>query len=110
MGNNVSIHDFCYIDAVGGITVGDNVSIAHGSSLISFNHGWNDASLPIKYNPVTQAPIVIEDDVRVGCGVRIMPGVVLGSRSVIAAGSVVVKDVPPNTLVGGIPAKVIKNI
>src|SRR5690554_5256611 len=91
LGENFSLHDFCYIDAVGGITVGHNVSIAHGSSLISFNHGWNDASLPIKYNPVVQAPIVIEDDVRVGCGVRIMPGVFLGSRSVIAADSIVAK-------------------
>lgn len=110
VGENFSLHDLSYLDAQGGIKIGNNVSIAHNCSLITFNHTWDNHDLPIKYNPTLEAPITIEDDVWVGCGVRIMPGVVLGSRSVIAAGSVVVKDVPPNTLVGGIPAKVIKNI
>lgn len=110
VGENFSLHDFCYVDAVGGITVGDNVSIAHGSSLISFNHTWDAADLPIKYNPIKAAPIVIGDDVWIGCGVRIMPGVNIGRRSIIAAGSVVVKDVPASTIVGGVPAEVIKTI
>jgi len=110
VGENFSLHDFCYVDAVGGVTIGKNVSIAHGSSLISFNHGWDDVSLPIKYNDINQAPIIIEDDVWIGCGVRIMPGVTIGRRSIIAAGSVVVRDVPGNTVVGGIPARVIKSI
>lgn len=110
VGENFSLHDFSYVNAQGGVKIGNNVSIAHNCSLITFNHTWDNHDLPIKYNPTIKASITIEDDVWVGCGVRIMPGVVLGSRSVIAAGSVVVKDVPPNTLVGGIPAKVIKNI
>ncbi|MEK0363757.1 acyltransferase [Pseudomonas sp. CBC3] len=110
VGENFSLHDFCYIDAVGNIQIGNNVSIAHGSSLISFNHTWGSTELPIKYNPVKVAPIVIEDDVWIGCGVRIMPGVTIGARSIVAAGSVVVKDVPANTIVGGVPAKVIKKI
>ena len=110
VGENFSLHDFCYVDAVGGIRIGNNVSIAHGSSLVSFNHTWDDAALPIKYNPVKIAPIIIEDDVWIGCGVRIMPGITIGQRSIVAAGSVVVKDVPANAIVGGIPAKVIKTI
>lgn len=110
VGENFSLHDFCYVDAVGGIRVGHNVSIAHGSSLISFNHTWDAANVPIKYNPIKEAPIVIEDDVWIGCGVRVMPGVTIGKRSIVAAGSVVVKDVPSRTIVGGIPAKVIKKI
>lgn len=110
VGENFSLHDFSYVDAQGGIKIGNNVSIAHNCSLITFNHTWDNHDLPIKYNQTIDGSITIEDDVWVGCGVRIMPGVILGSRSVIAAGSVVVKDVPPNTLVGGIPAKVIKNI
>ena len=110
VGENFSLHDFCYVDAVGGVKVGNNVSIAHGSSLISFNHSWGSLELPIKYNPISKAPIVIEDDVWVGCGVRIMSGVTIGKRSVVAAGSVVVKDVPANTVVGGVPAKFIKFI
>lgn len=110
VGENFSLHDFCYVDAIGGVRIGDNVSIAHGSSLISFNHTWSNTELPIKYNPVKQAPIVIDDDVWIGCGVRIMPGVVIGKRSIVAAGAVVVSDVPPNSIVAGVPARVIKNI
>lgn len=110
VGVNFSLHDFCYVDAIGGIRIGDNVSIAHGTSLITFNHTWEDKETPIKYNNVKTGAIVIEDDVWIGCGVRIMPGVTIGKRSVVAAGSVVVKDVPSGTLVGGVPAKVIKYI
>lgn len=110
VGENVSIHDMCYIDGVGGILIGDNVSIAHGSSLISFNHAWNDYSVPIKYNEIILKPIKICDDVWIGCGVRIMPGVTIGSRSVVAAGAVVVNDVPANCIVAGIPARIIKEI
>lgn len=76
VGENFSLHDFCYVDAVGGIEIGKNVSIAHGCSLISFNHTWQDETLPIKYNPTTNAKITIEDDVLLDCGVRIMPGVI----------------------------------
>jgi acetyltransferase-like isoleucine patch superfamily enzyme len=110
VGFNVSIHDFCYLDAIGGIEIGNNVSIAHSCSLISFNHTWDDATSPIKYNPVVLKPVVIEDDVWIGCGVRIMPGVTIGNRSVLAAGSVVTKDVPAGTLVSGVPARVIRSI
>ncbi len=110
IGENVSIHDFCYVDALGGIDIGDNVSIAHSSSIITFNHTWDDLSLPIKYNPVEFGKVIIKNDVWIGCGVRIMPGVVIGERSVIAAGAVVVKDVPPRSVVAGVPAKLIKNI
>lgn len=110
VGSNVSIHDACYLDAYGGLVIGDNVSIAHQTSVITFNHTWEDKSKPIKYNPVVAASIIIEDDVWIGCGVRIMPGVRIGNRSVIAAGSVVTKNVSPGTLVAGVPARKIKDI
>lgn len=110
IGDNVSIHEFCYIDAAGGLVIGNNVSVAHNSSIITFNHTWTDQSLPIKYNPVEFAEVIVEDDVWIGCGVRIMPGVRIGARSVVAAGAVVTKDVPPGSLVGGVPAKLIRSI
>lgn len=110
VGNNVSIHASCYIDAQGGIEIGNDVSIAHQSSILSFNHHWDDETVPIKYNPVVRKPVYISDDVWVGCGVRIMPGVTIGRRCVVAAGSVVTQDIPSGTLVGGVPAKVIKVI
>lgn len=110
IGSNVSIHADSYIDALGTIEIGDNVSIAHQCSIMSFNHSWNDPSVPIKYNPVFVKKVKIEDDVWVGCAVRIMPGVTISERSVVAAGAVVVSDVENNTLVGGVPARKIKRL
>lgn len=109
-GSNLSFHDGCYIDATGGLVVGDNVSVAHQVSILTFNHTWSNPELPIKYNPVELKSVVIEDDVWIGCGVRIMPGVTVGRRSVIAAGSVVTRDVPRGTLVAGVPARVVRSI
>lgn len=109
-GSNISIHEMCYINACGRLIIGDNVSIAHGTSILTFNHTWDDLSQPIKYNHTQIAPVIIEDDVWIGCGCRILAGVRVGTRSVVAAGSVVTKDVPPHSLVAGVPAKVIKNI
>lgn len=110
IGDNVSIHPMCYIDAAGGITIGDNVSIAHSSTLISTNHTWNNVDLPIKYNPEIFGEIIIEDDVWIGCGVRVLAGVSLGSRSVVAAGAVVNKSFGDYSLIGGVPAKLLKTI
>ncbi|WP_237762934.1 acyltransferase [Paenibacillus sp. A3] len=110
IGSNVSIHKQCYLDAGGGITIDNDVSVAHQTSMISFEHTWDDASLPIRDNPVKYAPITIQSDVWVGCGCRILAGVDIGSRAVVAAGAVVTKPVPPHTVVGGVPAKPIKSI
>lgn len=110
VGCNVSIHDNCYIDAIGGLVIGDNVSIAHQSSILTFNHTWSDLKAPIKYNPIEQAPVIIGDDVWIGCGVRVMPGVTIGTRAIVAAGAVVTSDVPSGVIVGGVPAKVLREI
>jgi len=110
IGNNVSIHPMCYIEGAGGITIGNDVSIAHSSTLISTNHTWEDKNIPIKYNKETHNRIVIEDDVWIGCGVRILSGVKINKRAIIAAGAVVNKEVESNTIYGGVPAKLIKQI
>lgn len=109
-GNNVSIHEYCMIDCDGGISLGDEVSIAHSTSFISANHTWDDMDIPIKYNPLTKKGIIVEDDVWVGAGVRILDGVSIEYRSVIAAGAVVNKDVELYSIVGGVPARLIKKI
>lgn len=110
IGDNVSIHEQCNINAFGGVRIGDNVSIAHGSSVVSFNHTWADETLPIKYNPSVPLPVVIGNDVWIGCGVRILGGVAIGSRVVIAAGAVVTRDCEPNGVYAGVPAKLVKRI
>ena len=110
LGSNISIHAYSYIDAYGDITIQDNVSVANHTSIISFNHTWSDKKQPIKYNPVEKAPIFIYENVWIGNGCRLLPGIIVGSKSIIAAGAVVSKNVESNTIVAGIPAKKIKEI
>lgn len=110
LGNNISIHANCYLDAYGKIIIGSNVSIANQTSIISFNHTYENTEMPIKYNPVIKGQILIEEDVWIGNGVRILPDLKVGTRSIVAAGAIVNKDVPARTIVGGVPAKVLKKI
>lgn len=110
VGDNVSIHPLCYIDGEGGIEIGSNVSIAHNSTIMSSNHSWSKKEVPIKYCPKTYGRVTIGDDVWIGCGVRVMAGVNIGSRCVIAAGAVVTKDCSPNSLYAGVPARKIKDL
>lgn len=110
IGDNVSIHEQCNINAFGGVRIGSDVSISHGVSIVSFNHTWADENTPIKYNPSEPGAIVIGNDVWVGCGARILAGVTIGERSVIAAGAVVTKDCEPNGVYAGVPAHLVKGV
>ena len=109
-GNNVSVHPMCYFQASGGIEIGNDVSIAHGVTLMTQNHAYEDKNIPIKDQPVISKPIIIEDNVWIGAKVTVLYGRRIGKNSVIAAGAVVTKDVPPNTVVAGVPARVIKEL
>lgn len=110
IGSNVSIHHRCSILSGGEVWIGNEVSIAHGSSLISGNHTWINQDLSIRDNPVTLGSIKISDDVWIGCGVRVLSNVKIGSRCVIAAGAVVSKNLSSNSIYAGVPAKLIKSI
>jgi acetyltransferase-like isoleucine patch superfamily enzyme len=110
MGDRISLHEFVYIDAAGGISIGNDVSIAHGCSIVSFEHGWSDINVPIKYNPIISKPVSIGSDVWIGCGVRILAGAKIGNRVVVAAGSVVKGVLAPGGVYAGSPAKRIKEI
>ncbi|WP_411359030.1 acyltransferase [Pseudidiomarina salilacus] len=110
LGSNVSIHSFSYIDAVGYIKIGNDVSIAHNCSLVSFEHTWDDPNVAIKYNRIKLAPITIDDDVWIGCGVRILSNSSISNRCVIAAGAVVKGVLDSNSVYGGVPARKLKSI
>lgn len=108
LGNNVSIHPMCYIDSLGGITIQSNVSIAHATTILSTEHLYDDLEQNIKDQGYKYDRTVIESNVWIGAGVRILAGSKVSSGSIIAAGAVVKKTVPNNSVYGGIPAKLIK--
>lgn len=108
IGNNVSINPYCYL--AGEINIGNDVAIAHTTAFHSFNHTWGDMSLPISCNPLYSKRIIIENDVWIACNCVILSNVTIGTRSVIAAGSIVNKSIANNSLVAGNPARLIKNI
>lgn len=107
VGSGSMIGENCFLDGYGGLTIGRNVLIAHNTSLISEDHGFATRRTPIRFQPKTAAPIVVEDDVWIGCGVRILKGVRIGTGAIVGAGAVVTQDVPPYAIVGGVPARVL---
>ena len=108
IGSNVSIHPMCYIDASGGIEIGNDVSIAHGATIMSTTHTYFNLNIPIKDQPCLKKKTRIEDNVWIGAKAVIIAGVKLSKGSVVGAGAVVTKNVPENSISGGVPAKIIK--
>ena len=108
IGDRVSIHHNCYIGGRGKINIGNYVSIANGSIIVSEEHNYNDLNLKIKEQGITEKNIIIEDNVWIGANVKILGGVTIKTGTVIAAGAVVNKDTLENSVVGGVPAKLIK--
>ena len=107
VGRNVFINQNCTFYDLGGLDIADNVMIGPNVSIITSGHPIEPSQ---RRNGVIAKPIVIERNVWVAAGAIIIGGVTVGENSVVAAGSVVTKDVPPNTLVGGNPARVIRSI
>lgn len=93
---------------IGPITVGSDVMFAQNIVMSGLNHGYEDITKSIHDQPVTTAPIVIEDEAWIGANAVIVAGVRIGKHSIVAAGSIVTKDVPPYSIVVGNPAKLIK--
>src|SRR3954464_14424267 len=106
IGKNVFINFDCVFLDLGGITIEDNVLIAPKVSLLSEGHPVS----PESRHSLVPGHIHIRKNAWIGAGATILPGVTVGENAVVAAGAVVSKDVPANTVVGGIPAKHIKNI
>ncbi|MBW4484855.1 MAG: acyltransferase [Tildeniella torsiva UHER 1998/13D] len=83
--------------------------IASHCSMYANNHGFNDLTRPMHSQPLTTLGITIEDDCWLGTGVRVLDGVTIGIGSVIGAGAVVSRDIPPYSIAVGVPARVIKS-
>lgn len=95
---------------IGPVTIGSHVNLAQGITVTALNHNFTDTEKRIDEQGVSTSPVTIEDDIWIGANATILSGVKIGQHSVIAAGAVVTKDVPPHSLVAGVPAKVIKQI
>jgi acetyltransferase-like isoleucine patch superfamily enzyme len=97
----------CLMYGTRGIQIGRDVALANDVQLICGNHTFARRDTPIRAQPVEGAPIVIEDEVRVGASAIVLGGTTLGKGSVIAPGSVVTRSLPPDSLARGIPARVV---
>ncbi|MEI6887720.1 MAG: acyltransferase [Bacteroidota bacterium] len=93
---------------IGPVTIGNDIMLAQNIVLSGLNHSFEDLSKPISHQKQTTSMITVEDEVWIGANVVIVAGVRVGKHSVIAAGSIVTKDVPPFSVVGGNPAKILK--
>ena len=106
IGKNVFFNTGCSFQDRGGITIGNGSLIGMNVTIATLNHGL---SLEIR-NTTYPSPVVIGENVWIGSNATILPGVTIGDNSVVAAGAVVTKVVPENTVVAGVPAKVVKKI
>lgn len=106
IGKNVFVNHACTFMSIGGITIEDNVLIGPKVNIITADHSTN----PEERDSIIASPVHIKQNVWIGANATILKGVTIGMNSVIAAGSVVTKDVPDNCIYGGVPAKFIKKV
>ncbi|MGH0052523.1 MAG: DapH/DapD/GlmU-related protein [Sphaerochaetaceae bacterium] len=106
LGKNVFINAGCKFQDQGGISIGDGALIGHNVVLATLNHDLT----PERRSSLHPAPIVLGRNAWIGSNATILPGVTIGDGAVVAAGAVVTKDVPANTVVSGVPARIVKEI
>lgn len=127
LGDNSTIEDFCTVNngvgdvlignrcrigmsnvLIGPVTIGNDVILAQNIVMSGLNHGYEDIHLPPHNQPVTKKKITLGDEVWIGANVVVVAGVTIGKHTIVAAGSVVTKDVPAYSVAAGNPAKIIK--
>lgn len=108
IGNNVGIGEFAYLGGAGGLEIGDECIVGQYLSCHPENHNYEDLSLSIRHQGVSRKGIKIGKNCWIGSKVTILDGVQIGDGSIIAAGSVVTKSFPENSIIGGVPAKLLK--
>lgn len=110
IGRDCLVGEYSVIRGQGGVEIGDRVYTSPFTQIIAVNHVFDDPQRPFVEQGITAEGIVVEDDVWLGAGAVITDGVRVGRGAVVAAGAVVTRDVAPHTVVGGVPARVIKEI
>ncbi|HQE92426.1 MAG TPA: acyltransferase [Anaerolineae bacterium] len=110
IGQDSLIGEYNVIRGQGGVTIGDRVYTSPLVQIVAVNHVFDDPARPFVEQGITAQGIVIEDDVWIGAGAIITDGVRIGQGAVIAAGAVVTQDVAPHTVVGGVPARMLRHI
>ncbi|MGE6568339.1 acyltransferase [Shewanella vesiculosa] len=114
IGNNVSINYDCHIACINNIFIGNNVLIASRVYISDHSHGlsdYSDIDIPPSQRIIhSKGPVIIEDNVWLGEGVVVLPGVTIGKGTIVGANSVVTRNLPPYTVCAGVPAKVLKKI
>ncbi len=110
IGRDSLIGEFNVLRGQGGITIGDRVYTSPLVQMAAVNHVFADPKRPFVEQGITAQGIVVEDDVWIGAGAILTDGVRVGCGAVVAAGAVVTRDVPPHTVVAGVPARVVKTI
>jgi maltose O-acetyltransferase len=108
IGRGVGLNTGCWINASGGVTIGDNVLIGPNCIIHSANHETNQLDIPIQFQGFEFRSVRIENNVWIGANTIVLPGISIGYGSIIGAGSVVTKDIPPYVIAVGNPARVIK--
>ncbi len=110
IGRNCLISEFNVLRGQGGITIGDNVYTAPLVQMLAVDHVYDDPTRPIIEQGITARGIVVEDNAWIGAGAIVCDGVRIGQGAVVGAGAVVTEDVPPYTIVAGVPAKAVRRI
>jgi len=108
VGDHPNLGAWAYVGCSGFVKIGTNVMMGPRVSLLAENHNHGRVDIPMKKQGVTRLRIVVEDDCWLGASSSLLAGVTIGKGSVVAAGAVVTKDVPPYAIVAGVPAKVIR--
>lgn len=113
LGENLNIGDFCHIASLQRVEFGRNVLIGSSVFISDHDHGavtFSDLSIAPAERPLISSPVIIEDNVWIGEKAIILKGVRIGRNSIVAAGAVVTKNVPPYSVVAGVPAKVVQSV
>ncbi|MCL4151253.1 UNVERIFIED_CONTAM: hypothetical protein GTU68_049014 [Idotea baltica] len=110
IGNNVGLGDFAHLGGAGGLEIGADCIIGAYLSCHPENHVFDDPTKPIRLQGVTRKGIKIGNNCWIGAKVTVLDGVTIGDNCVLAAGAVITKSMPANSIVGGVPAKVIRDI